>query len=430
MTTGVRIKIAPVVGLALVLLLSSLCKCAPLSYEYSFDQAMSWADDISPWGMREIQNWEIADGGNPGKALRISAAAYKQPRSFEGRTLQFNHNPGTRVRISFDVREVSSPPGSVFLIRYFDGYCGGMPFVTVAEDDYRPFPAPIWDSRNAERIHDWQHVEATTPKLENTVLTLFMMAQQPEAVDGQFIEFLLDNLRVETTALDRFMDPGFDWHGNTGGSTLHFWRNTGGADADWCDFADQENVVTEEGTVRYTLAQFRDTSWQFTPSAKHQLIHEKYNEQVSGYGTVTTSRIHADNTAASWGVRQTVAYSAFGLKRDQAARLRVKMRYTNHEAAYRNTSRVQLGVDPLGGTITREALWGTEDNVNFTNEGWRVGVLEFNKPTGAEAFTVYFRHRDGQPKPGGESPHELQSKGTDPGCRGVADWVMVEVLTK
>jgi len=422
------------IGLVLACCCNVCVAASPFSYEFTFDEPMSWADDISPRGTSLIQSWEIADGGNPGKALRISAAVYEQPVSCEARTLQFNHKPGVSAKVSFDIKAVSNPPGSYFIVRYFDGYCGGVPFVKIADEETNPatnkFPPPSWDSRHANLADDWQHVEFTTGTLSNTVLTLFFMVEQQRETAGKYVEYLLDNLKVETEALDKLMDLGFDWHGNYGESTFHWWQNTRGANIDWCDYADQEDVITKEGVIHYTMYQFRHSSACFEPAIMHELCHERFSEQTGVQGTVVTSRIHTSACAASWGVRQTISYGALGLKPEDTARIQIKMRYTNHEPVYRDTSRVQLGVDPTGQVITQNAIWGEEDNVNFLREGWRVGVLEFEKPRGAQGFTIYFRHRDGLPKPGGETPHEVQSKGTDPGCRGIADWVIIRVVDK
>lgn len=415
--------------LSFVLFAGAIC-AARMTYTFTFDHPMSWADDVCPLGEQEIQNWEVADGGNPGKALRISAAVYKQPTSCEVRTLQFNHKPDTSVTISFDVKASCAPPESRVLVRYFDGYCGALPFVTIADEDYAPFPPPFWDSAKAKLTDDWLHVSFSTPKLKNSVITLAIIVEQRKATDEKYIEYYFDNLSIQTELLDKLMDPGFEWHGNYGGSTSHFWRNTGAANSDWCDYADQEDVITKEGVIHYTMYQFRHTSACFEPAIMHELCHERFSEQTGVQGTVVTSRIHASACAASWGVRQTISYGALGLKPEDTARIQIKMRYTNHEPVYRDTSRVQLGVDPMGHVITQSAIWGEEDNVNFLKEGWHTGVLEFEKPRGAQAFTIYFRHRDGLPKPGGETPHEAQSRGTDPGCRGIADWVIVRIVDK
>ncbi|MGB9587279.1 MAG: hypothetical protein ACPL7O_03780 [Armatimonadota bacterium] len=268
--------------------------------------------------------------------------------------------------------------------------------------------------------------------LSNTVLTLFYTVGQPRATTGKYVEYLLDNLKVETEPLDKLMDLGLDWHGNYGESTFHWWQNTRGATIDWCDYAEQVSVKDWRGKdIHFTLYQFRDSSASPGPATRHKFRHVNYLRDVGWKGVVQCARIYAgDRSSVSWGVCQTVSYGALGLKPEDTARIQIKMRYTNHEPVYRDTSRVQLGVDPTGHVITQNAIWGEEDNVNFLKEGWHVGVLEFEKPRGAQGFTIYFRHRDGLPKPGGETPHEVQSRGTDPGCRGIADWVIIRVVDK
>lgn len=416
---------------------------ASITHEFTFDYPMSWADDVVPWGLGGVQKWEIAGGGKPGNALRISAADWKVDVSSEARTLQVNHKPNTPVKISFDIKPVTMPPGSYFLVRYFDGYCGGMPFDKIADDEFAPFPPPIWDSRKPGVKTDWQHVEFTTPPLKHTVLTIAFICQQPPLEepggDQSYVEYLLDNLKIKTNLLDNLMDPGFDWHGNAGGSTLDFWYNTNGANADWCDFADQEDVVTDEGIIHFTLCQFRDTSCAAGPANKHILIHEKTCVEVGGLSTVTLSRIHADNSAVSWGVRQTVAYSALGLVSGQEATIQVKMKYTNYDphpgrarGGDKRISKCQIGVDPYGGIITAAptVIWSPLDSVNYTADGWSKKTLEFKRPKNSEGFTIFFRHRDGAVGEGSVCFYEPQSKGTLPGCRAIADWVMVKVLDR
>lgn len=140
------------IGLILACCCNVCVSASSFSYEFTFDDPMSWADDISPRGTALIQSWEIADGGNPGKSSGISAAVYEQPVSCEARTLQFNHKSGVPAKVSFDIKAVSNPPGSYLMVRYFDWYCGGMPFVKIADKETNPatnkFPPPSWDGRH------------------------------------------------------------------------------------------------------------------------------------------------------------------------------------------------------------------------------------------------------------------------------------------
>ena len=134
-------------------------------------------------------------------------------------------------------------------------------------------------------------------------------------------------------------------------------------------------------------------------------------------------------SAASWGIRQTVAYSALGLDRNQPARIRISMRMTN-EYGEGGISHVQLGVDPRGGLVTRQAMWTDTYQGDFVRDGWHTATLEFDRPTDAPAFTVYFRHRDGKaedPLTGMHFP-EPQSLGSRTSNRGIADWVLIEVV--
>lgn len=407
----------------------------PEGYRITFDHPMSWADDIAPWGLGGVQLWEIADGGNPGGMLRISAAAYEQPVSYEVRTLQFNHEPGEKARIRFDIRPLALPEGSTCMIRYFDGYCGAFPFIRIADDAFAPFPEPIWDSASADLTPQWQSVSIETERLKHTVLTLAIIVRQPhvperQAGDPEYIELHLDNLQVDVPLLKTFMDPGFDWHGIGGSNTIHFRYNTRAANADWCDFADQQDVETPEGVIHYHLLPFRSSSTYPDPGWNYQIAHDICAPDVGGHSVIALRGGGDRGCAVSWGVRQTVAYSAFGLQPGQRARLRVRMKMTNHDPLKHGISRVQLGVDPAGDIITSKAMWTPEDNINAYEDGWRVAELEFDRPPDAAGMTIYFRNRDGIPREPDEKSSfpEPQSQGTPGGAAAMADWVMVDVL--
>ena len=431
--------------LFLLLTMCSHSNGAALTYSLSFEDPMSWSDDVTPWGDSAVQEWEIADGGKQGKCLRITGTTYKRTVSYEIRTLQFNHKPDTPATVSFDFKDVCVPPGSFLMLRYFDGYCGGQAFHWVADDKFKPFPAPLFDSRTSKLTRNWQRVSCSTPPLKNTVLPLAFIVQQPRqdrpvdsaAADAQFVEFLLDNLSVRVTALDKLMDPDFDWHGNYGGSTVEFRQNTLGANADWCDFADQEVAdFPIGGKVRYTLFQFSDATTQKNPGTRHNLIHEEHATGAGGVSAVHLNRwcVAGNLSAVSWGVRQTVAYESLGLKPDESAKIRVTMRMTQLDHDNNRASRIQLGVDPEGGIVTQKALWTPEERVCIRHDNrWSTPSIEFVRPKGSTAFTIYFRQRDGIPKDARDKsyppdPKEPQSQGTESTIEAYADWVLVELV--
>jgi len=416
-----------------------------LTYSLTFDYPMSWSDDVTPWGDSAVQEWEIADGGKQGKCLRITGTTYKRSVSYEIRTLQFNHKPNTPIAISFDFKDVCVPPGSFLMLRYFDGYCGGQAFHWVADDKFKPFPAPLFDSRTSKLARNWQRVNCSTPPLKNTLVTLAFIVQQPPqdqpvdsvASEAQYVEFLIDNLSVSVTALDKLMDPDFNWHGNYGGSTTEFRQNTLGADADWCDFADQEIAdFPTGGKIRYTLFQFRDATRQKNPGTRHNLIHEGHALGAGGVSAIHLNRwcLAGNLSAVSWGVRQTVSYESLGLKPDESAKIRVTMRMTQLDHDDNRASRIQLGVDPHGGIVTQKALWTPEERVCIRHDNrWSTPSIEFVRPKGSTAFTIYFRQRDGIPKDASDKsyppdPKEPQSQGTQSTIEAYADWVLVEVV--
>lgn len=424
----------------LSLVLSPALYAVAHEYVFDFEHPMSWADDVSPWADYKIQEWEIAEGGHPGKALRINGAAWGRPSSYEIRTLMVNHKPGTSVTVSFDFRAASNPPKAYFMINYFDGYCTGQTFYWASDDLMRPLPKPPFDTRETKVGTDWQRVTFTTPPLNHTVLTLAFHCQQTQDTDDpskwKYLDYYLDNLNITVTPLDVLMDTDFQWHGNYGSSTVEFRRNFSAADADWCDFADQEIVETPQGNIRYTLFQFRDATRQVLAGTRHQLKHSKHEIGAWGESTVTLARGGgAGNlSAASWGVRQTVSYEALGLQPAQKAKIRVRMRISS--IIEQNAAcRIQIGVDPYGGVVTRNAVWTPEEQVNIRNDevSWIYPSIEFNRPKNAQAFTIYFRQRDGLPQDASDTsyppePNEPQSQGSASPCESYADWVMVEVL--
>lgn len=423
-----------------VLLTGAPALAARHVYDFTFNHPMSWADDASPWANYQVQEWEIADGGKPGKALRINGKTYGRTRTYEIRTLQFNHKPGTPATVWFDIRGACVPAGSSVVVRHFDGYCGALPFHRSADDLLHPFPEPLWDSRLNGLANEWQRVRVTLPVLQNSVLTLAIIVKQEagdeESASPEFIDVYIDNLKIEVTLADELRDPEFDWHGVYGSSTEEFRWNTIAANADWCDYADQEIVRTENGIIRYTLFQFRDASMQPMPGVRHSVIHDKHSLTVGGFGTICLRRSHgAGNlSAVSWGVRQTVSYTALGLGPNEKARIKVTMKVS--ASGNQDIGRLQIGVCPYGNVITRKALWTPDQYISVYSEplGWITPSLEFERPAGARGFTIFFRHQDGltleardrsYPPP----PCELQSQGTTgPGVDAYADWVKVEVV--
>ncbi|MGB9588691.1 MAG: hypothetical protein ACPL7O_10985, partial [Armatimonadota bacterium] len=64
---------------------------------------------------------------------------------------------------------------------------------------------------------------------------------------------------------------------------------------------------------------------------------------------------------------------------------------------------------------------------------WSTPSIEFERPKGSTAFTIYFRQRDGIPKDARDKsyppdPKEPQSQGTQSTIEAYADWVLVELV--
>ncbi len=402
-----------------------------ITYALDFDHPMSWADDVVFWGMGGGQIWETAKTDDGRSVLRIDTAPYGVKVTSEMRTLQFNHKPGTKAVIEFDVRSLHALPGETFRARYYDGYCTGLAIREIADEPFPKFPAPFLTTDEKPLSQDWQHIRFETPALEHTVLTLAFHLQHVRDDDHPRDAVIdLDNLKVTTTALDEFKDPGFDWHGREA-STQHLRSSTYGAMLDWCDFADQETVkVDDNKEIHYTLMQFRDTATKIGMINKHNIRHEPASPNVGGRSIIALDRTSSgDASAVSWGVRQTFSYAALGITSGEKARIRVSMNMINEDAHQHRVSGVQLGVDPNGGIVTQRATWTElQKNEFISKEGWKIATLEFDRPVDATAMTVYFRHRDGQPREPCFKTHfpEPQSAGTRSGSVGMADWVMVE----
>jgi len=321
-------------------------------------------------------------------------------------------------------------------VRYFDGYCGGEPFGKIADDEIAQFPPPLLDTARTPLNPEWQHLSFETEVLKRTVLTIALVVDQEKETtpsgDPIYMEYMLDNLEVQTTMLDKYMDAGFDWHGVPGSSTRHFRQNVACADADWCDFADQEDVVTADGKViHYTLLQFRDSSSQVKPEWKHKLVHADYADYGGGVSAIVLDRWGGGkNSSASWGIRQTVSYEALGLAPGEVAKIQIVGKIANYNPDDSDATSIQLGVDPYGGVITQRATWLPPDRSDYKVDGWRKPVLDFERPKDADGFTVFFRHLDGLPKP--EVEHlpfpEPQTAGSPGLSAAMADWIVVKVV--
>jgi hypothetical protein len=394
-------------------------------YDIPFEKPMSWSGVMLPWGGGGFLDWVIADGGKEGKALRVTSALGKRAVTYEIRTLMFNHEPDTPARIELDVRPVTHPKGSLCMVRWFDGYVCAEAFERSADDKLAPFPPPIYERSSAMEKPGWERLDFRTPPLKHTVLTIAFMVRQPpdpdKAEQDEFIDYLFDNLRVEVTPLSHYMDPGFDWHGQGGGTETNWRWTTAGAHVDWCDFMDE--VITPwdaELSITYGLDTFRDTGAGLL-TVKHDFVHDTSNVSVGGASTISLARYHPGDVPASWGVRQTVSYAALGLSADDVAHLRVSLKYTFDDPAQMGRAYLELGCDPRGGVLTENALWGDHLYNGWLGGQWSVATLEFDRPPGATAFTVFFRCRDGVARKGGPVA-------TVYGSRAIADWLVVEVV--
>jgi hypothetical protein len=414
--------------------LAAQARAEELVYAFDMEDPIAWSDVVLPWGGGGFFDWTLSEGGHPGKALRITTETNQHVIACEGRCLHINHEPGTPARIQADIRLVRWPEHAQLRLRWYDGYTTSSAFEGVANEEFDPWPAPIWDSAR-KAVGEWHHLDVTTPPLEHPILSLAVMVQDsghdtrdnPDATE--YADLLIDNLRVDTVASTRFRDPGFDWHGKGVRKMIECRWGTGGRHIDWCDFMQEEDVpAKDDKVIHYRLSTFRDTGAGPPGHAKHDYEHSVAHDYVGGLSVISLSNIHADAAAASWGVRQTFAYSALGLKPGEPARISIKIKDTVHDPEKRHWARLLIGCNARGDILPTRAIWSPETTPNWDENRFQVHALEFERPTDATAMTVWFKMRDGHPAKmdiDGKWVDDPDSEATRPGCRGMADWVLI-----
>jgi hypothetical protein len=389
-----------------------------------------WSDVTLPWGLGGIYDWTPAPGGKDGKAIRITNETTKQVMAHEVRCLQFGHKPGASARIRMDVRVAALPTEGWIKIRHFDGYVTADAFAHSADDEFAPFPKPVFECAAPPKDPaEWQSIDLSTGPLKNTVLTLAFLVADPrhnrekDPAATEFADLYVDNISVETEVSDAILDPAFDWDGKKASKMINFRRSTAGAATPWCDFFQEEDVAEPDGKIiHYTAQTFQDSTAGGPSHMKHDYIHSVEDPYCGGLNVLALSRIHAPDCAASWGVYQTFSYASLGLKPEDTGRVRVAAKAAVHDPAERKAGRVMVGAHPAGGLEQTQAVWSPESKANVDHGGLQTIEAVFDKPAGAKALTVFFKFRDGLPG----KPDDPDSIGTDPGCRAFVDWILVK----
>jgi hypothetical protein len=425
-----------VTATALLMAITSFSSGEELTYHFDMDEPIAWSDVALPWGYDGYLDWTHEDGGRAGKALRITSANRERAVTCEGRALQFNHEPGTPVRIQGDLRIAAMAPQGRVYMRYYDGYVTALAFEAIANDEYDPWPTPIFDANKATG-DEWIHFDLKTPPLKQSVLTIYLLVMDPKhdtQDDANAVEYpdvFLDNLQIDTVPSSQLRDPGFEWSGKGGGKSTDWRCSTGGKHVDWRDVLQREDVPEKAKMIHYTYRTFRDTASRPPGHVKHNFGHSVSNPIVGGVSTIILSNAHADAAAASWGIRQTFSYKALGLGPGESAKVVVKIKNTVHDPVKRHWARLMLGCDPNGHILPTKAQWTPETTPNWDEKGWQVQELTVERPKDAMAMTVYFKMRDGKPDsmkgPDGKWIDDPDSKATKPGCKAFADWVVVKV---
>lgn len=114
----------------------------PITDRLDFDTPMSQADDLAFSGMGGIRQCEVHQDDDR-SVLLMDGSYNKTHATNELRTIQINHEPGASMTIRFEIKAVHMPPGAIFTLRHFDGYCMGLPFREIADEPFAPFPPPL-----------------------------------------------------------------------------------------------------------------------------------------------------------------------------------------------------------------------------------------------------------------------------------------------
>lgn len=414
----------------------------PLTLRYEMEAPLDWSDLSMEWGAGGKVDFSVELPGRPGKALHLTtrpvvgdaspanpchAEVRGQPIANEGRCLQWNHQPGTPATIAFDFAVFEADANTWFAVCYYDGYVTGEFFQMNLDDPFYAIPPPIlaWHDGDSR---EWTHHEVRTPPLEQPVLTLWILAAKSQGTG--YLDAAIDNLTVTLEPLQEFLDPNLEW-GRDDFDKMHTCRRSNGCrHLSWCDVMYDEGGPAEPGAAERiyygSLNTFRGSSGNAAGgllALKHDFWHRHREGLAGGASVIGFASIHAAGEAKSMGIRQTASYAAWGVGRDEAAHVVVQTKGASDidRKNGRVAARTLLGVDPYGGVQGNAAsvIW-SEEGVANTRDRWTIHRLEFDKPAGASALTVFLKWRDG-------IPDETCDDAAVDGNTGWFDWVLVEV---
>lgn len=413
---------------------AAACLCpsaAAMTYLYTFDKHFDWDDVAGPGGLGGLAFWEVTDtGGNPGGALRVWTNYWHK----DIRAIQISVEPGTTVRIQFDVKIVhqDTSTSSFIRARYYDGYVTAISSV-YADSLGSDWPAAIYNYDSGGDDLPWTHVDHTSAPVRNSVFTLMFHV---EDFQTYYDEYLIDNLQIDFTPSSTFRDAALNW-GGVGGTKFVDWRlNTNGQHIAWCDFLEERNQWFD-GYCQIFDYPLTYHSWYDTTQcvvcdhAKGDYKHSLIDSGIAGVLRVDFS--HDSNAAKIYGIRQTVSYAALGLAPGQRGTCTAQTEAAIYDEWNQATARFWLAVDPYGGRDIKEGrypecigccggeplLWnpsfgaGSFHNLYSTGT-WKLLTINWERPPDAEAFTVLVKCMDmhGNRKPP-SYPYGGASEGAD-----------------
>ena len=420
---------AMVAGLALI------CqdRAAALTYYYSFDshpggKYFDWDHVAGPHSyLNALMDWSNDETGGVGGtgAMRVVASwAYADYVYQDLRAIQINAEPGTTVRIQFDVRVAAQDAGGMMRVRHYDGYCSALSFLN-ADSLGSGYPAPLFEHTSGTD-DTWQHVDFTTDPLTHSVLTLLFHFEDLNQAPGVGVtgDYFIDNLQLDVTPQSQLRDPFMDWDGNYG-STFNEWRLNGdGAHVAWCDWMEERDHFYD-GWCEKTPVTFNYYSQYDTTSRPNEIFvkQDLDHKPIAPWGAIfRIDNTHDASRAKIYGIRQTVSYDAF-LPDGQLGTCTLQGEAGIYDGWEQQIARFWMGVDPYGGREPKEEDYGnytgcfSPTNVIWDNQyltgymrnlamdgrTWKLMTIHWERPADAEAFTVYFKMMDWRQNTGGAS---------------------------
>jgi hypothetical protein len=401
-----------IIRASIVLLIAAPVRLDALTYLYTFDRHFDWDDVAGPAGMGGHALWEVVpEGGNPGGALHISTDFDHK----DFRAIQLNVEPGTEVRIQFDIRiPLQDPSPSTFIrARYFGGYVSALSFVSADSLD-SPYPPPFFE-HGSGTDDTWRHVDHTTPPVENSVFTMIFHIEGFLPTHDGRNECFIDNLQFDFTPSSEFRDSTLEWDGKPGTKFIDWRLNANGAHIAWCDFMEERDHWFD-GFCKLVPAKIDyDSMYDTTQFPLENHVKTDYEHNATDLGMSGVLRVNVSHDEAHgkiYGIRQTVSYDAIlpgGAPGECLARAEAGI----YDGLDQTIARFWLGVDPYGGRDFKEGrypectgccdgapiLWdcsfsgGHFDNLH-QNPSFIRPSLRWERPPDAEAFTVLLKCMD------------------------------------